>query len=66
MKLGAKRDFSAYTCAVLVKIKAETLQSAIDQARMEIMNRTQDKAMKEKVEQALQNVEENFDKMRGI
>ncbi|MDH4468103.1 MAG: hypothetical protein QE271_08595 [Bacteriovoracaceae bacterium] len=66
MNLGAKRDFTAYTCAVLVKIKPEILQSAIDQARVEILNRTQDKTMKDKVEQALQNVEQNFDKARGI
>lgn len=64
--LGAKRDFIGFTCAALIEVKAEYIQSAIDLARVEMMNRTQDKSMKDKVSKALEEAKEEFQQMRGI
>jgi hypothetical protein len=64
--LGAKRDFIGFTCASLIEVKSEYIQSAIDLARTEMMNRTQDKDMKEKVKKALDEAKEEFSTMRGV
>lgn len=66
IELGAKRDFIGFTCAALVEVKSEYIQSAIDLARVEMMNRTQDKSMKDKVSKALEEAKEDFREMRGI
>jgi hypothetical protein len=66
VSLGAKRDFIGFTCASLIEVKSEYIQSAIDLARTEMMNRTQDKDMKEKVKKALDEAKEDFNKMRGV
>lgn len=66
MALGAKRDFIGFTCASLIEVKSEYIQSAIDLARTEMMNRTQDKDMKEKVQKALDEAKEDFSTMRGV
>jgi hypothetical protein len=63
---GARRDYIGYTCAALIKVKAEYIQSAIDLARSEMLNRTSDKEMKEKVKEALKDAETEFDTMRGV
>jgi uncharacterized lipoprotein YehR (DUF1307 family) len=64
--IGAKRDFIGFTCASLIEVKAEYIQSAIDLARTEMMNRTQDTDMKEKVKKALDEAKEEFNTMRGV
>lgn len=66
MSLGAKRDFIGFTCASLIEVKSEYIQSAIDLARTEMMNRTQDVNMKEKVKKALDEAKEEFNTMRGL
>lgn len=64
--LGARRDFIGFTCASFIQIKDEFIQSAIDLARSEMLNRTSDKSMKEKVTKALSDAEKQFDQMRGL
>ena len=64
--LGAPRDFVGFTCGTLVKVKNEYIESAIDLARSEMLNRTQDKSMKDKVSMALATAEKDFEVMRGI
>ncbi len=66
VSLGAKRDFIGFTCASLIEVKSEYIQSAIDLARTEMMNRTQNTDMKEKVKKALDEAKEEFNTMRGI
>ncbi|MFZ9000542.1 MAG: hypothetical protein ACO20H_04525 [Bacteriovoracaceae bacterium] len=62
--LGAKKDYIGYTCGVLVRMPASRLNRAIDQAVEIVSNRVKDKEMKEKVEKALKNANENFQKAR--
>lgn len=66
VSLGAKRDFIGFTCASLIEVKSEYIQSAIDLARTEMMNRTQDTDMKAKVKKALDEAKEEFNTMRGV
>lgn len=62
--LGAKNDFKAYTCAVLVRMNAETLKKAIENASKIIEQKVEDKEMKAKVEKAMDKVSEDFIKAR--
>lgn len=66
VELGAKRDFIGFTCASLIEVKSEYIQSAIDLARSEMLNRTQDTNMKENVKKALDDAKEEFNTMRGV
>lgn len=60
---GAKKDFTAYTCAALIKIKAETLQNAIDRAARILDKKTDDPQTKENVKKAIEEAKDNFNKM---
>jgi len=62
--LGAKKDYIGYTCGALVRIPASRLSRAIDQAVEMVSNRVKDKEIKEKVEKALKNANESFQKAR--
>ncbi len=62
--LGAKEDFKAYTCAVLIRMDAERLKKAVDDAANFVAKKVEDKEMKAKVEKALETAGENFVKAR--
>jgi predicted outer membrane protein len=63
---GAKRDYIGFTCAVLVRVKKDMLQSAIDQVRAEMMSKTTNPELKSNVKNALNKAEDDFNKMRGL
>lgn len=61
-KLGAKKDFKAYICAVYIRIPQERLNRAIDEAANHVINQTDDPETKENVKNALKDASENFKK----
>jgi len=61
---GAKEDFKAYTCAVLIRMDGKVLEKAINDAANFVAKKVEDPEMKSKVEKALENVSENFIKAR--
>lgn len=63
VKMGAKKDYVGFTCASLVRMEASRLQAAIDKASEEVVKKA-DPEMKEKVQKALENLDENFVKAR--
>lgn len=63
--LGAKKDFSAYICAVYVRIPKERLNRAIDEAANHVINQTDDPETKANVKKALQDVSDNFNKAKS-
>ncbi len=62
--LGAKDDFKSFTCAVLVRIDADRLKKAVEEAASFVVKKVDDPEAKETVKKALQNVSENFIKAR--
>lgn len=62
--LGAKEDFKAYTCAVLIRMDADRLKKSVDEAAESVVKKVDDPEAKENVKKALQNVSENFIKAR--
>jgi hypothetical protein len=62
--LGAKDDFKAYTCAVLIRMDAERLKKSVEEAANFVVKKVDDPEAKENVKKALQNVSENFIKNR--
>lgn len=62
--LGAKEDFKAFTCAVLVRMDAERLRKSVDEAANFVVKKVDDPEAKENVKKALQNVSDDFIKAR--
>jgi hypothetical protein len=62
--LGAKEDFKAFTCAVLIRMEADRLIKSVDEAASFVAKKVEDPEAKETVKKALQNVSENFIKAR--
>lgn len=62
--LGAKEDFKAFTCAVLIRMEADRLKKAVDEAASFVAKKVEDPEAKENVKKALQNVSDNFIKAR--
>ncbi len=62
--LGAKQDYVAFTCAVLVRMENKRLAKAIDEAANHVLKNTDDAATKENVKKALENVSEEFIKAK--
>lgn len=62
--LGAKEDFKAYTCAVLIRMDADRLRKSVEEAASFVVKKVDDPEAKENVKKALQNVSENFIKTR--
>lgn len=62
--LGAKEDFKAFTCAVLVRMEAERLKKSVDEAANFVAKKVEDPEAKENVKKALENVSDNFIKAR--
>ncbi|PIK16661.1 hypothetical protein [Halobacteriovorax sp. JY17] len=63
-ELGAKKDFSAYTCAVFIRMDSKRLADAVDQAANFVANQAGDEATKSNVKKALDNAAENFTKAK--
>jgi hypothetical protein len=63
-KMGAKKDYVAFTCASLVRMEKDRLKSAIDKASEDLVRRADDPETKENVKKALQNLSEDFVKAR--
>lgn len=61
---GAAKDYVGFTCAVQVRMDKAVLAEAINKAAQEIVNKTEDVEMKEKVQKALDKVDEDFLKAR--
>jgi hypothetical protein len=62
--MGAKEDFKAYTCAVLLKMDGDRLKKSVEEAASFVVKKVDDPEAKENVKKALQNVSENFIKTR--
>jgi len=63
-KLGAKEDYSAFTCAVYLQMSRERLATAIDRASTLVTQEVEDKDLRDKVKQALSNANDDFERMR--
>ncbi|MCK5074260.1 MAG: hypothetical protein KAQ98_12590 [Bacteriovoracaceae bacterium] len=64
-KFGAKRDFTAYTCAAFIRMDNGRLKDAIDEAANFVSEEADDPATKANVKKALENVEEKFVKAKN-
>lgn len=64
VKMGAKKDYVAFTCATLIRMDAARLSSAIDKAAEEIVKKAPDQDIKDNVKKALENLNEDFVKAR--
>lgn len=62
--LGAKEDFKAFTCAVLIRMESERLRKAVDEAANFVTKKVDDPEAKETVKKALKDVSDNFIKAR--
>lgn len=63
-ELGAKKNYYGYTCGSLVRIRKSRLKSMIAKAKEGIEEETDDPELKEKVREALEDVEDDFIKAR--
>jgi len=63
-KLGAKKDYIAYTCASLIQMERERLKAAIQKASEEIVKSVDDVDTKENVKKALEKIDVDFVKAR--
>lgn len=63
-KLGAKKDYLGFTCAVLVRMDAKVLKDAVAKAAEGVVNQVQDPEVKENVKKALDKIDEDFVKAR--
>jgi len=64
-KLGAKKDFTAYTCAVFIRMDSKRLATAVNEAANHVINKADDPETKENVKNALKNASENFIKAKA-
>lgn len=62
--LGAKEDFKAYTCAVLIRMDADRLRKSVEDAASLVVKKVDDPEAKENVKKALKNISEDFVKAR--
>lgn len=65
-KLGAVRDFTAFTCAVYIQMNRDRLNDAVDRAARMVIDQTTDPELKAKAQDALKDAALNFDKMRRM
>ena len=63
-KLGAVKDYRAYSCAVFLRMPQERLAKAIDEAANHVLKQADDPETKENVKRALDNASENFVKAK--
>lgn len=63
-KLGAPKDYTGFTCAVLVRMEAEQLRAAVAKAGEDIVQKADDPDTKANVKKALENIDDAFLKAR--
>lgn len=63
-KLGAKKDFTGWTCAVFLRIPSERLNTAIDEAANFVVKKA-DPEIREKVKKAMNDASTNFVKAKA-
>lgn len=63
-KMGAKKDYVGFTCAVLVRMDSAQLKAAVEKAAEEVVQKAEDPETKENVKKALENIDEDFVKAR--
>lgn len=63
-ELGAKKDFTGFVCAALVKMESQRLREAVEKAAQLVVKKADDPETKENVKKALENVSDNFVKAR--
>lgn len=61
---GAKKDFTAWTCAVYVRMPSERLKRAIDEAANHVVKRADDPEAKDAVRKAMKDASNNFVKAK--
>lgn len=61
---GAKKDFTAWTCAVFIRMPGERLNRAIDEAANHVVKRADDPETKEAVRKAMNDASKNFAKAK--
>jgi hypothetical protein len=62
-KIGAKKDYIGFTCAILIRMEASRLKSAIEKASEDLVKKA-DPEVKENVKKALEKIDEDFIKAR--
>lgn len=62
--LGAKKDFTGFTCAVFIRMSSKRLAKAVQDAADFVAKSTDDPETKENVKKALKDVSKNFIKAR--
>ena len=63
--LGATGNYSAFTCAVLLRMEANALKAAINKAAQNVVKAADDPETKANVKNALKNIDEDFLKARA-
>lgn len=63
-RLGAREDYTAFTCAVYVRMEQERLNEAIDRAAKIVIDEARDQDLKAKVTNALKDAKVDFERMR--
>lgn len=61
---GAKKDFTAWTCAVYIRMPSDRLNKAIDEAANHVVKRADDPETKEAVRKAMDDASKNFIKAK--
>lgn len=59
-KLGAKKDYTAYTCAAFIEMDSARLAKAVDDAARAVIERAANSSVKENVKSALENASKDF------
>jgi hypothetical protein len=62
-KMGAKKDYFAFTCAVLIRMESSRLKAAIEKASEDLVEKA-DPEVKDNVKKALEKLDEEFVKAR--
>ena len=61
---GAKKDFTAWTCAVYIRMPSERLKRSIDEAANHVMKRADDPETKDAVRKAMKEASKNYVKAK--
>mgnify|MGYP006908271601 CR=1 FL=1 len=59
-RLGAAKDFTGYTCAILVRMPSTRIEAALERASKIVEDKIDDPETKENVKNALKKAEENM------
>ncbi len=62
-ELGAKKDWSGFVCSALVKISKANLSNAFDRASKSLVKKSNNSAVKENVQKAMQTAKDSYTKI---